>query len=427
MNDDLRLAKNKKISNSKKETLLKRESQVCHTFKVKIQESSLTKTQKEQLKMVFVEAKWLANDILNWSENPDHKIWEYDTKQKSVIKKDKDFKDVKVDLKFIPASVKQCVQAEMISNIRTLSTLKKNGNKVGRLKFRKEVTSVTLKQYGVTHKILSKKRVQLQGIKGKLIVNGLKQFYDDPNYEITSAKLLNTPRGYYVSFACYIDKDKCKKETNGKTIGIDFGCSTAFTTSEGKKISVTVQESERLKKLQRKFARQVKGSRRRHKTLGLIKAEYQKMTNKKTDLSNKIVHGFSQYSTVVIQDEQLRNWQKGGHGKAVQHSVLGRVKAKLLLNPNIVVISKTAPTTKLCRTCGAYHDEMRVWDRQFVCACGVSEDRDIHAAKNLVWMYENKLGVGRAKVTRMEMKALVEDALGVQDQILSTKCEDPGL
>jgi putative transposase len=428
MTDELRLEKNKKIASTQKDTHERRESQVCRVFKVKIQDNQLSKIQKEQLKMIFVEAKWLYNDILRFSENPEQKPWNYDTKTKLVIKKDKDFNDVKVDLKFIPASVKQTVQAELISSIRGLSVLKKHGNKVGRLKYQKEITSVNYKQYGITHKVISSKRIKLQGIKGSVVVNGLKQFYDNPDYELANAKLINTPLGYYVAFTCFIDKDKIeKKETNGKTIGIDFGCSTAFTTSEGEKTQASVQESERLKKLQRKFARQQKGSKRRYRTLGLIKGEYQKQTNKKNDLANKIVAKFLENDLVVIQDEHLKGWQKGGHGKAVQHSVLGRVKAKLILSPRVAVLSRTAPTSKLCRKCGIYHDELRVWDRTFKCGCGVSEDRDVHAAKNMVWMYENNLGLGQPKVTRMEMEALVKDALGIQDQLLSTKCEDPSL
>jgi hypothetical protein len=143
--------------------------------------------------MIFVEAKWLYNDILRFSENPEQKPWNYDTKTKSVIKKDKDFNDVDVGLKFIPASVKQTVQAGIISSIRTLSTLKKHGSKVGRLKYRKEINAVNYKQYGITHKVLSSKRIKLQGVKGSVVVNGLKQFYDNPNYELANAKLLNTP------------------------------------------------------------------------------------------------------------------------------------------------------------------------------------------------------------------------------------------
>ncbi len=432
MTDELRLEKNKKIASTQKDTHERRESQVCRVFKIKIQENQLTKIQKEQLKMIFIEAKWLYNDILRFSENPEQKPWNYDTKIKSVIKKDKDFNDVKVELKFLGSSMKQSIQTDIVSSIRGLSTLKKHGNKVGRLKYRKEVNAVNLKQYGNTHKILSSKRIKLQGVKGSVVVNGLKQFYDNPDYELANAKLLNTPLGYYVTFTCFIDKDKDKdkdkiqkKETNGKTIGIDFGCSTAFTTSEGEKIQASVQESERLKKLQRRFARQQKGSKRRYRTLGLIKAEYQKQTNRKNDLANKIVAKFLENDRIVIQDEQLRGWQKGGHGKAVQRSVLGRVKAKLILSPRVAVLSRTAPTTRLCRKCGIYHDELKVWNRTFVCECGVSEDRDVHAAKNMVWMYENNLGVERAKVTRMEMKALVKGIIDSRDQLLSTKCEGP--
>lgn len=51
-------------------------------------------------------------------------------------------------------------------------------------------------------------------------------------------------------------------------------------------------------------------------------------------------------------------------------------------------------------------------------------DRDIHAAKNMVWFYENKVGVERTKVKRLEMKALVDQALAMESQLLSVKDED---
>lgn len=41
-----------------------------------------------------------------------------------------------------------------------------------------------------------------------------------------------------------------------------------------------------------------------------------------------------------------------GHGKAVQHSILGRVKAKLKQLPNVVILDKFIPTTKFCYRCG---------------------------------------------------------------------------
>ena len=100
------------------------------------------------------------------------------------------------------------------------------------------------------------------------------------------------------------------------------------------------------------------------------------------------------------------------------------MKSKLLQNPNVVVLGKTVPTTKLCTKCGVWHDEIKVWNRTFKCECGVEMDRDIHAAQNMVWFYENNVGVERTKVKRLEMKALVDQAIAMGSQLSSKKDED---
>lgn len=53
-------------------------------------------------------------------------------------------------------------------------------------------------------------------------------------------------------------------------------------------------------------------------------------------------------------------------------------------------MSKWVPTTKLCRDCGHLHKNIKQSDRQFVCPnCGVVYDRDIHAAENMVWLFNH--------------------------------------
>lgn len=175
------------------------------------------------------------------------------------------------------------------------------------------------------------------------------------------------------------------------------------------------------------MAKKQKGSKNWYRELKKVKKEYQKQTNRKNDIANKFISKVSKYETIVIQDEQLQNWQKNGHGKAVQHSVLGRVKSKLKQMSNAVILGKAVPTTKLCTKCGQWHDEIKVWNRTFKCDCGVEMDRDVHAAKNMVWFYENNVGVERTKFKRMEMKALVDQALAMENQLLSAKYEDSSL
>ena len=53
------------------------------------------------------------------------------------------------------------------------------------------------------------------------------------------------------------------------------------------------------------------------------------MTNQKNELTNKIFSQLNKYELVVIQDEMLSGWQSGLFGKQIQHSILGRIKAKI--------------------------------------------------------------------------------------------------
>jgi len=78
-----------------------------------------------------------------------------------------------------------------------------------------------------------------------------------------------------------VQENKLTETQREGILGIDMGCSTHFTLSTGKKISASVPETERLKLLQRKLARQKKGSKDRWKTVNLIRKEYQKISKKR--------------------------------------------------------------------------------------------------------------------------------------------------
>lgn len=419
-----RLDKNESIRQAMKLTHYKRKNQVCKVYRIKIDQSALSSIQKEQLTRMFLEAKWLYNDIINWSNlSDDNSPFNYVISNKVQIKlPDGSFEER--ELTTIHSQMKQEVQHQICNNIKTLSKLKKRGLQApGKLKFKSEVTKVHIKQLQKNFIRGGKHFVKIPNIKGEIRVSGLKQIPDEVDF--ACAELLNTPKGYYLTITTYINKNQIiKKSLIGDTLGIDFGCQTNFTTSKGEKINCIVEESERLKRLQRKLARQIKGSNNYKRTVHLLQVEYQKLSDKKNDLANKVVHDFLQYQTVVIQDEQLHNWHKSNHGKAVQHSVMGRVKAKLATNDRVVVLSRFLPTTKLCTNCGLIHDDIKLWDRHFVCRCGVSEDRDIHSAKTMIWL--NNVGVGRTDFKRVEFEALLDTIFG-ERQPETGKHEDSSL
>ena len=57
------LERNKLIGENSKQTRAKRKTQICKTFRIKIDWDRLNKRQKECLKMMFVEVKWIYNYI----------------------------------------------------------------------------------------------------------------------------------------------------------------------------------------------------------------------------------------------------------------------------------------------------------------------------------------------------------------------------
>ena len=386
MTDDKRLIKNDNIKQAMKSTLEKRSLQQCAVYTIKIDESRLTTKQKEQLKMLFVEAKWLYNDMLSFSQ--EHNISEYDTKIKSINVMNKNREIETRELNFIGSQMKQSVLASIISSIKTLSTLKKKGHKVGALKYSSDYKSLNLKQYGNTYKIYSHNKMKIQGVSGKITVNGLKQCIYNPDIEFANAKILNTPKGYYIAITTYTYKTNLPiKQFIGLEIGIDMGIKDAITLSNGEKFSATIGETERLKRLQRKLARQKKGSNNRWKTRLLIKKECQKITNRKNDAANKVVAHILSFEHVYMQDEQISGWHKGLFGKQVQHSILGRVKMKLINHPRVEVLDRWAPTTKWCPKCGNKNTDITLADRMFKCPhCGHTNDRDIHSAQNMITM-----------------------------------------
>ena len=242
--------------------------------------------------------------------------------------------------------------------------------------------------------------------------------------EFANANLVKKPDGYYLKVTCYINKENYKESPkNGKEIGLDFGIKTSITTSEGEKLDVSVEEGDRLKRLQRELERRARGSNNRHKTVRLIQREYQKLSNRKEDKANKIVSKLKAYSCICMQDEQIHSWHKGLFGKQVQHSCLGRIKQKLKALPQTVVLDRFIPTTKWCPHCGRGH-EMTLDKRQYACECGYAEDRDVHSAKNMLaikdLVFKNSLvPTEHREVTLTEFKAAVADSF-----VLS--CGKPG-
>ena len=114
--------------------------------------------------------------------------------------------------------------------------------------------------------------------------------------------------------------------------------------------------------------------------------DFERLANKRRDKANKIYHDITKgRNLIVMQDENIKGWHKGLFGKQVQDSALGTLKSKLKSNPNVIVIDRFFPSTRMCPNCGAIKEDITLSDRTFICdSCGYTEDRDVKSAKTML-------------------------------------------
>jgi putative transposase len=50
----------------------------------------------------------------------------------------------------------------------------------------------------------------------------------------------------------------------------------------------------------------------------------------------------------------------------------------------VITIDRWFPSSKLCSVCGALQEKMPLHVRTWTCTCGITHDRDVNAANNLL-------------------------------------------
>ena len=385
LDDIARLDKNKRIAQTRKETRKRRKNMDILVRTVKIQRNKLSSSQREKLDRLFLEGKWLYNTAL--AHNQFDESFRKNLNHTAEVKLPNGDIETR-NLEVLGGQLQQGVLTRMRNNLKGLAALKKKGHKVGNLKFTSEMTSIPLVQFEKTYKIRGSK-VKIANIPGWMRVKGLNQFTDTD--EFANAVLIRKGKDFFIALTIYRNKDKhsslaTKKFTPNTTLGLDMGVSTHITFSDGSSVNARVEESDRLKRLSRKLARQEKGSKAFAQTKELIRDEHRKVVNKRNNAANKVSSWILENEHVFMQDENIPSWKRkysqARGSRSIQYGILGRVKARLVDHPRVTVLKRNVATTATC-ICGEKTPHS-LDKRVFSCPkCGYSTPRDLHAARNM--------------------------------------------
>ena len=197
-------------------------------------------------------------------------------------------------------------------------------------------------------------------------------------------------------------------------VGIDMGVKDFLTLSTGEKINYPDrlhQLEERARWEQRKLSRRVKGSSNYSKQKAAVAKAYAKLRHFRENFQHQASHRliednqFIGMETLAVQnmtrkakkklDENGKPMRNGQASKrAMNRSILRNGWSSLVdklaykaqwYGRMFVQVDRFYPSSRLCHDCGHKYDELRLSEREWACeSCGMSHDRDVNAALNIL-------------------------------------------
>ncbi len=186
---------------------------------------------------------------------------------------------------------------------------------------------------------------------------------------------------------------KTQAEAKNQSIGIDLGIKTFAVMSNGEKAYSPIYKiiNRKVRKVQKKLARQQKGSNRRN----ITRIRIAKLHNQISDIRKDFLHKLStkivnENQTIILEDLNVSGMVKNRKlSRAISQQgwrefrTLCESKSEKF-GRNFQVISRWEPTSQICSDCGFRWGKVDLSVRSILCLnCGIEQDRDENAAKNI--------------------------------------------
>ena len=215
--------------------------------------------------------------------------------------------------------------------------------------------------------------------------------YKESIKNITISKV---PCGLYFA-SILVDGEISYKLKTDKIVGIDLGIKNLLTLSDGEVISnerFLDKSLNKLKKLQRRLSKKIKGSKNRNKARLLLAKQHYRIGNKRLNLLHNITSKLINENQVIILEDLNIKGMVENHklAKSISDLGLGELYRQLEYKANwhnreFIYVDRFFPSSKTCSCCGNVKQDLTLSDRVYNCAsCGLEMDRDLNAARNIL-------------------------------------------
>lgn len=262
-----------------------------------------------------------------------------------------------------------------------------------RFKGRHRFASFGFKEYGNGFR-LDGRRLKVTGI-GRIAVRWHRELPSQPK----TLRLVREAGDWYAVFVC--ETEPVPLEPTGQEVGIDVGIHALIATSDGhcEPNPGWYRASQRkLRIAQRRVARRKKGGANRRRAVRTLQRVAAHTQAQRQDFLNKLADGLvQQYDWIALEDLRIRNMVRNHHlAKGILDSGWGYLHSRLSRKAEEagrhVALVDPRNTSQECSGCGAYQ-ALALKDRWVRCECGLSLDRDVNAARNI--LFRSRPGHGR--------------------------------
>ncbi len=200
-----------------------------------------------------------------------------------------------------------------------------------------------------------------------------------------------------------------------EAVGVDMGLKSFIALSTGE-LTVNPRNLKvalaHLRRVERKVTRCKRGSEGRNKTVRLLQRVHAHIYNQRSDFHHKVSRRLANnYGLIAVEDLNIKGLARSVLAGSVNDAGWGSFLAKLAYKVEETggQLIKVNPngTSQVCSQCGCLPDVPKTLDdRVHSCSCGLTVDRDVNAARNIL-----RLGLSLATETREITPSVVVEAV----------------
>jgi putative transposase len=316
----------------------------------------------------------------------------YETEKRTVekftqLRKVKELKQSNPYATNVHSHILQVVVQDLDKAFQAFFRRIKSGETPGypRFKGRDRFDSFGLKEYGNGFK-LDGRRLKLSGM-GRLRV----RWHRPMEGTIKTVRICRQAGKWYACFACDVNEQPL--QPTGAAVGIDVGVHHLLATSDNEVVDNPGwyrNAQAKLRILQRTVSRRKIGGANRRKAVLALQCQHEYITHSRKDFLNKLAHSLIvRYDFMVLEDLHIPGMVRNHHlSKSILDAGWGYLKQRLADKAveagRQIVLVNPAYTSKTCSSCGELFPDLSLADRWIECPCGLSMDRDVNAAMNIL-------------------------------------------